>query len=92
VRNVVIRGAYVPALSAGSASPLAAGATGELLAAVARGAIAADALLSRYATLVYHQAGSYEETARRIGLDRRTVRARIDREFLAKLKRDADAD
>ncbi len=92
VRNVVIRGAYVPAVPKGSAAPLAAGATGELLGAVARGAIAADALLSRYATLVYHQAGSYEETARRIGLDRRTVRARIDREFLAKLKRDAETD
>jgi DNA-binding NtrC family response regulator len=93
VRNVVIRGAYVPAAPAASgAAPPADGAVGELLGSVARGAIDADALLSRYATLVYHQAGSYEETARRIGLDRRTVRARIDREFLASLKRDAEAE
>jgi hypothetical protein len=59
---------------------------------VACGAIDADALLSRYATLVYHQAGSYEGTARRIGLDRRTVRARIDREFLASLERDGETE
>ncbi len=92
VRNVVIRGGYAPALPAAQAgAALASGAAGELLAAVARGAISADALLSRYATLVYHQAGSYEETARRIGVDRRTVRARIDREFLAQLKRDAES-
>jgi transcriptional regulator with AAA-type ATPase domain len=88
VRNVVIRGGYAPAHA--PASALASGATAELLGEIARGAIDADALLSRYATLVYHRAGSYEETARRIGLDRRTVRARIDREFLAKLKRDAE--
>ncbi len=94
VRNVVIRGGYTPAALGGlaPASVLPArGPTAELLDAVARGAIDADLLLSRYATLVYHQAGSYEETARRIGIDRRTVRARIDREFLAKLKRDAES-
>jgi transcriptional regulator with AAA-type ATPase domain len=93
VRNVVIRGGYAPAaapLARVVATP-ASGAVAELLGAVARGGIDADALLSRYATLVYHQAGSYEETARRIGVDRRTVRARIDREFLAKLKCDAES-
>jgi len=92
VRNIVIRGGYTPAAPAARASAArATGAAGELLDAIARGAIDADSLLSRYATLVYHQAGSYEETARRIGIDRRTVRARLDREFLAELERDASS-
>ncbi len=37
----------------------------------------ADELLSRYATIVYRQTGSYEETARRLGIDRRTVKAKV---------------
>ena len=87
VRNVVIRGSYEPAaMPARAASVPAHGPIAELAGELARGALGADVLLSRYATLVYHQAGSYEETARRIGLDRRTVRARIDREFLSRLR------
>ncbi len=37
----------------------------------------ADELLSRYCTLVYRQTGSYEETARRLGIDRRTVKSKV---------------
>jgi DNA-directed RNA polymerase specialized sigma24 family protein len=32
--------------------------------------------------LVYAQTGSYEETARRLQLDRRTVKSKIDRHLL----------
>ncbi len=46
-----------------------------------RGELTADAVLSHYAKLVYGQCGSYVETARRLGLDRRTVKARIDASF-----------
>ena len=42
--------------------------------------------MARYCTHVYAQVGSYEEAARRLSLDRRTVKARIDPELLAKLK------
>jgi hypothetical protein len=35
--------------------------------------------------MVYRINGSCEETGRRIGLDRRTVKNRIDRELLARL-------
>ncbi len=85
VRNVVIRGSYEPArAAAGGAAPVQ-GPIAELTAELARGTLDAEALLSRYTTLVYHQAGSYEEAARRLGIDRRTVRARIDRAFLARL-------
>ena len=50
------------------------------------GALTADELLRRYCTLVYARTGSYEETARRLGLDRRTVRERIDPALLAELR------
>lgn len=49
------------------------------------GTLTADELLRRYCTLVYAEAGSYEETARRLGLDRRTVKSRIDSALLREL-------
>ena len=44
-----------------------------------------DEMLRCYCTLVYQQSGSYLEAARRLGLDRRTVRARIDRRLLQRI-------
>jgi hypothetical protein len=41
------------------------------------GRLTAEQLLSRYCALVYRQAGSYEETARRLRLDRRTVKSKV---------------
>ena len=55
------------------------------------GRLSADELLTRYVTIVYSRTGSYEETARRLGLDRRTVKAKVDRELLAKLGREPRA-
>jgi DNA-binding NtrC family response regulator len=49
------------------------------------GKLTANELLSRYCTLVYAQTGSYEETARRLEMDRRTVKAKVNRELLAVL-------
>jgi DNA-binding CsgD family transcriptional regulator len=49
------------------------------------GRLSADELLTRYVTIVYSRTRSYEETARRLGLDRRTVKAKVDRDFLPKL-------
>lgn len=80
VRNLVIRGTYEPQ----GAAPDDARA--EFLAAVAAGALGADALLRRYCTWVYAQTGSYSETARRLGLDPRTARDRIDPVWLAALR------
>jgi DNA-directed RNA polymerase specialized sigma24 family protein len=34
-------------------------------------------VLSYYAALVYRQTGSYEEAARRLKLDRRTVKSKV---------------
>jgi transcriptional regulator with AAA-type ATPase domain len=77
VRNLVIRGTYEPQRSAPG------DAKSEFLAAVDAGALGADALLRRYCTWVYAQTGSYSETARRLGLDPRTARDRVDPTWLA---------
>ena len=50
------------------------------------GLLTADELLGRYVTVVYSRTGSYEETARRLGLDRRTVKAKVDALLLARLR------
>jgi DNA-directed RNA polymerase specialized sigma24 family protein len=47
--------------------------------------VSAEELLRRYCTRVYAETGSYEETARRIGMDRRTVKSRVDRALLERL-------
>jgi hypothetical protein len=49
-----------------------------LLDAVSQGALTAEELLARYCSLVYAATGSYQETARRLGIDRRTVRSKVD--------------
>jgi transcriptional regulator with AAA-type ATPase domain len=73
VSNVLIRGEYLPAATAPSTDPRRSLAE-EILAA----RLTADDLLNRYCALVYAETGSYQETARRLGLDRRTVKARVD--------------
>ena len=83
VKNVLIRRDYRPS---GTASGQAAENALEQFAQDARaGNLTADALLTGYVTLVYSRTRSYEETGRRLGLDRRTVKAKVDREMLAKL-------
>jgi hypothetical protein len=72
VRNVMIRGAYHPP------SVPRADVEDEFLEALRAGSLSADDLLRHYCTHVYLRTGSYIETARRLGLDRRTVRAKVD--------------
>ncbi len=84
VRNVLIRKEYRP-----PASPRSASAHDSALAAdLEAGELSAEALLTRYCTHVYARTGSYEEAARRLGLDRRTVKAKIDADLLARLQAD----
>jgi len=80
VHNVLIRREYRPVTpgSTGIRDRLA----GEILAAD----LSAEEVLRRYCTLVYARTGSYEEAGRRLGLDRRTVKARVDPELLAELR------
>jgi ActR/RegA family two-component response regulator len=79
VRSVLLRGEYRPVASP---RPRAGG----LESALAEGRLSADELLVRYCTQVYAATGSYEETGRRLGLDRRTVKRKIDRELLQSLR------
>ncbi len=51
------------------------------------GELTADELLRRYCTLVYAATGSYEATSRRLKLDRRTVRSKVDAALLERIKR-----
>jgi DNA-binding NtrC family response regulator len=82
VRNVMIRGEYRPPL-AGNPS-----ARQRVADDVLAGALSAEEVLRRYCTLVYAQTGSYQETGRRLGLDRRTVREKIDTRLLTELRGD----
>jgi DNA-binding NtrC family response regulator len=80
VRSVLIREQYHPPRAR------VASALEEITSAVNDGALTAEELLCRYCTWVYAQTGSYEETARRLQLDRRTVRRKIDPNLLARLR------
>ena len=72
VRNVLIRHEYQPAEVA------ARDAAQRLAADLAAGSLTADELLRRYCTLVYSRTHNLEETARRLKLDRRTVKSKVD--------------
>jgi Sigma-54 interaction domain len=82
VNNVLIRRNYRPAGEGGDG-----GAQERLATDFLAGNLPAEEILRRYCTLVYLQSGSYEEAARRLGLDRRTVKARVDIELLRELRR-----
>jgi DNA invertase Pin-like site-specific DNA recombinase len=51
-----------------------------LQAGIGRGSLDADALLSDYCQLLYERHGTYEEVARRTKLDRRTVKAYLEKQ------------
>jgi transcriptional regulator of acetoin/glycerol metabolism len=77
VRNVLVRGAYHPEPMCGP---------DDLGSQLERGELSAEELLRRYCTIVYARTGSYEEAARRLGLDRRTVKAKVDLELLERMR------
>ena len=79
VRNILIRSEYRPPQLKRPSGRQA------LFADAEKGELTADQLLRRYCTLVYARTGSYEETGRRLQLDRRTVKSRIDPHLLEEL-------
>jgi transcriptional regulator with AAA-type ATPase domain len=80
LRNVLLRREYHPGWEAA-----AVGEKG-LAAEVAAGNLTLQQLARRYTTMIYARTGSYLEAARRLGLDRRTVRAYVDEDLLAELR------
>lgn len=75
VRNILVRREYIPRTEAATER------TGWLTAAEA-GELTAEELLSAYTTWVHSQLGTYEATATKLGLDRRTVKSKIDAKWL----------
>ncbi len=74
VRNVLIRRAYHPPDRQSQTSRDA------LARALRQSTLTADELLRHYCQIVFAQTGSYAETARRLDLDRRTVKSKVDPE------------
>ncbi len=79
VRSVMLRGEYRPA------SAIHSDARQAIVVGVLSGAFSADDLLRNYCTLLYAKTRNYSQVAERLGLDRRTVRAKVDAELLGKL-------
>lgn len=84
VRNVMIRGSYLPRRT------LRQGGNGgaRLLRAFDAGDLPAEEMLAAYVTKVYAASGSFLEAGRRLGLDRRTVKSKIDPDLLEELAGD----
>jgi len=80
VRNVLVRQEYRPP------QVRTRSAHDEFSRAFTGGELTADELLRRYCTVVYAQTGSYEETARRLQLDRRTVKSKVDPKLLDRFR------
>jgi transcriptional regulator with AAA-type ATPase domain len=80
VRSILVQGSYMPRKP--PVPPLAAAGIAPTLL---QGEANAEDLLRDYVTRVYAQKGSYEAAARSLGLDRRTVKAKVDPELLQEL-------
>lgn len=74
VRNIMVHGAFQPA----PAPQAASSAADVLIQQINTRSLTAEELLQRYCDLVYSHTGSYEQTARLLKLDRRTVKSRIE--------------
>ena len=79
VRSIMLRGTYRPT------SAVESDARQTIAGAVLSGAFTADDLLRNYCTLLYAKTRNYSQVAEQLGVDRRTVRAKVDRELLEKL-------
>jgi len=79
VRNDLVRRRYQPSRQPDS------DAIDAFTRAVRAGDLTAKSLLAHYCTLVYHQTGSYQETDRRLELNRRTVKRNVDAALLERL-------
>ena len=86
VRSILVRRKYEPGNIALGTEPQDRSLA--WLREVERGTLSHAELLNHYCTWVYAKVGSYQQTAAVLGLDRRTVRAKIDRKFLKTIATD----
>jgi DNA-binding NtrC family response regulator len=87
VRNVMIRGSYRPP-SAPRGRSGGPGAVAELLQQVGEVELTVDELLGQYYALAYDRSGgSYTVAGRRLGVDWRGIKRRLDLGFLERLRR-----
>ncbi|MES1261613.1 MAG: sigma 54-interacting transcriptional regulator [Acidobacteriota bacterium] len=77
VRNVIIRKSYAP-ITGRDQTVDGDPADTAFFGRFRRGELSAGEVLAYYAALVYRQTGTYEEAAKRLGLDRRTVKAKVE--------------
>jgi hypothetical protein len=85
-RSVLVHGRYNA-----PQAPRTGSAIERLAQRLERAELSAEALLDAYVTIAYHRIGSYQEAARQLGLDRRTVKSRVDGELLDELRRETRA-
>ena len=76
VRNILIRNEYVPATTKRTKS------TSRLELAVSERSLKLNELIEWYCTTVYAETGSYEHAARKLGVDPRTLKSKINRDRL----------
>jgi transcriptional regulator with PAS, ATPase and Fis domain len=79
VRSVMLRGDYRPA------SLPSTDARQRIASGILNGTFTADDLLRHYCTLLYATTRNYSQVAERLGVDRRTVRAKVDEALLREL-------
>jgi DNA-binding NtrC family response regulator len=84
VRNIVIHNAYD---FSGIAQTALVGKLGGTLNQMESLTIQAEELLCRYCTYAYWKTRTFESAAELLGLDRRTLRGKLDSEFLKQLDR-----
>jgi transcriptional regulator with PAS, ATPase and Fis domain len=78
VRSVMLRGSYTPSKTHGDARR-------RIAEGVMSGSFTADELLRHYSTLLYAKTRNYSHVAEKLGVDRRTVKGRIDEGLLGEL-------
>jgi DNA-binding NtrC family response regulator len=72
VRSLVVHGAYQPL-----AAVAGRGSSDDLSRRLGESRLRADELVTLYCAVVHQRTGSFSETGRLLGLDRRTVAARV---------------
>jgi len=83
VSSIMIRGEYVPGRSAQVESSSQNDWTRDAIQI----SLSADELLQRYCTWMYFKTGGYEAAARKLKIDRRTVKAKVDDAMLEQLQK-----